>query len=410
MASAYVLLEDGARFEGVACAAEGPAVGEIVFTTSMTGYQEAMTDPSYAGQLLIFTYPQVGNYGVRGDAMESDRVHARAAIMRAAVDRRDAPGAGEGWLTWLEQGGVAGINEVDTRALVRHIRTQGAMRGGVFPGGVSEREARAMIESEPPMAGRDLVPAVSSKQHTVLVGAGPRPCFTYSTIRDQLDAKTISWKYYTVASKKAAGIWSAFDAIKVVRDGPEWNTNVTTNPTAIFRDINHGKLPAVSWVTPNAPNSDHPAEYVHVGKKLVPIDDGPSWVASIVNAIGKSAYWDDTAIFITWDDWGGWYDHVKPPQYNSYELGFRVPLIVISAYTPQGYISRKQHEFGSILKFTELVFGLGSLGTTDVRADALSDCFAFSMAPRVFQPISTKLPASHFLNAQPSDEIPDTDY
>ncbi len=172
--AAYVLLEDGARFDGVACAAPYPAAGEIVFTTSMSGYQEAMTDPSYAGQLLVFTYPQVGNYGVRTEAMESDRVHARAAIMRAAVDRRDAPGAEQGWLSWLEEGGVPGITEVDTRALVRHIRSQGAMRGGLFPGSVSEREARALIEAEPPMAGRNLVPEVTATERVVFEGNGPR--------------------------------------------------------------------------------------------------------------------------------------------------------------------------------------------------------------------------------------------
>ena len=102
-ATAYVLLEDGARFDGLACGADTPAVGEIVFTTSMSGYQEAMTDPSYAGQLITFTYPQIGNYGVSARAMESDRVHARAAIMRAAVDRDDTPVAEQGWLTWLTQ-------------------------------------------------------------------------------------------------------------------------------------------------------------------------------------------------------------------------------------------------------------------------------------------------------------------
>src|ERR1700729_3532906 len=105
-ASAYVLLEDGARFDGIACGADDAAVGEIVFTTSMSGYQEAMTDPSYAGQLLAFTYPQVGNYGVSAEAMESDRIHARAAIMRAAVDRDDAPRADRGWLSWLTDCGI----------------------------------------------------------------------------------------------------------------------------------------------------------------------------------------------------------------------------------------------------------------------------------------------------------------
>jgi carbamoyl-phosphate synthase small subunit len=160
-AGAYVLLEDGTRFDGVACGADAHAVGEVVFTTSMSGYQEAMTDPSYAAQLITFTFPQIGNYGVSEEAMESDRVHARAAIMRAAVDREDAPGAELGWLTWLSDCGVPAIDEVDTRALVRHIRDAGAMKGGVFPARISESEARALLDAEPSMAGRDLAREVT---------------------------------------------------------------------------------------------------------------------------------------------------------------------------------------------------------------------------------------------------------
>src|ERR1700744_6124817 len=154
--TAYVLLEDGARFDGIACGADEAAVGEIVFTTSMSGYQEAMTDPSYAGQLLAFTYPQIGNYGVSGEAMESDRVHARAAIMRAAVDREDAPGAEAGWLSWLTDCGGPAITDLDTRALVRHLRDRGAMRGGLFPARMSTGEARALLDAEPALTGRDL--------------------------------------------------------------------------------------------------------------------------------------------------------------------------------------------------------------------------------------------------------------
>ena len=118
-------------------------MGEIVFTTSMAGYQEAVTDPSYAGQLIAFTFPQIGNYGVSAEAMESDRVHARAVIMRAGVDREDAPGAEAGWLTWLTDCGVPAITDLDTRALVRHIRDQGAMRGGVFPARISSERRPA---------------------------------------------------------------------------------------------------------------------------------------------------------------------------------------------------------------------------------------------------------------------------
>jgi carbamoyl-phosphate synthase small subunit len=174
--SAYVLLQDGSRFDGLACGAQGhAAVGEIVFTTSMSGYQEAMTDPSYAGQLIVFTFPMIGNYGVSAEAMESDRVHARAAIMRAAVDRDDAPSAERGWLHWLEHWGIPAITDVDTRSLVRQIRDQGAMRGGLFPAHLSEADALAQIDAEPEMLGRDLAREVTPSGLTILGdGSGPR--------------------------------------------------------------------------------------------------------------------------------------------------------------------------------------------------------------------------------------------
>jgi carbamoyl-phosphate synthase small subunit len=173
--SGYVLLEDGTRFDGVACGADAAAVGEIVFTTSMSGYQEAMTDPSYAGQLITFTYPQIGNYGASSEAMESDRVHARAAIMRAAVDREDAPGAERGWLSWLTDCGIPAVTDLDTRALVRHIREQGAMKGGVFPERISHNKARELIDAEASMSGRDLAKDVTPAEPVVLgpIAAGP---------------------------------------------------------------------------------------------------------------------------------------------------------------------------------------------------------------------------------------------
>jgi carbamoyl-phosphate synthase small subunit len=171
-ATAYVLLKDGARFDGLACGADTHAVGEIVFTTSMAGYQEAMTDPSYAGQLIAFTFPQMGNYGVSAEAMESDGIHARAAIMRAGTDREDAPGAEGGWLTWLRDCGVPAITDLDTRALVRHIRDRGSMPGGVFPATVSESEAQALIAAEPAMTGRDLARDVTPRETAILDPVG----------------------------------------------------------------------------------------------------------------------------------------------------------------------------------------------------------------------------------------------
>ena len=177
-ATAYVLLEDGARFDGIACGADGHAAGEIVFTTSMSGYQEAMTDPSYAGQLITFTFPMIGNYGVSAEAMESNRIHAGAAIMRAGVDRDYAPGAERGWLSWLAACGVPAISDVDTRALVRHIRDEGAMRGGVFPAALAQGEARELIEAQPHMIGCDLAREVTPPDVTILNGGdgedGPR--------------------------------------------------------------------------------------------------------------------------------------------------------------------------------------------------------------------------------------------
>ncbi|MCW3033726.1 MAG: carbamoyl-phosphate synthase small subunit [Solirubrobacteraceae bacterium] len=160
----YVLLEDGTRFDGVVCGADGHAVGEVVFTTGMSGYQESMTDPSFAGQLIAFTYPHIGNYGVSAEAMESDRPWARAAIMREANNNEDAPSAERGWLDWLIDCGVQAISGVDTRALVRHIRDAGAMRGGVFPASISPAQARELIEAEPPMDGQDLARVVTPER------------------------------------------------------------------------------------------------------------------------------------------------------------------------------------------------------------------------------------------------------
>ncbi len=160
-ATAYVLLEDGTRFDGEACGADGHAVGEIVFTTGMSGYQESMTDPSFAGQLIAYTYPHIGNYGASSEAMESERAWARAAIMREACNREDAPTAERGWLDWLTDCGVHAISGVDTRSLVMHIREAGAMRGGVFPAAMSESQARELIDAEPPMAGQDLARLVT---------------------------------------------------------------------------------------------------------------------------------------------------------------------------------------------------------------------------------------------------------
>jgi carbamoyl-phosphate synthase small subunit len=169
----FVLLEDGTRFDGELVGDPESITGEVVFNTSMTGYQEAVTDPSYAGQLITFTYPLIGNYGVSSEAMESDRVQARGVIMREAKNPDDAAGAEGGWLDWLRDCGVPAISGVDTRALVRHIRDSGAMRGGIFPAEEAEADARARIDAEPSMLGADFAREVTPEEPIELSGGGP---------------------------------------------------------------------------------------------------------------------------------------------------------------------------------------------------------------------------------------------
>ncbi|HEV3154319.1 MAG TPA: alkaline phosphatase family protein [Candidatus Baltobacteraceae bacterium] len=224
-----------------------------------------------------------------------------------------------------------------------------------------------------------------------------KPCFDHPTLFDEMDAAGVSYKYYTAP---AAGLWNAPDAISHIRFGSDWSHVIVGN-TAILTDIANSQLPAVSWVIPNSAQSDH-----------AKINDGsgPDWVATVVNAVGQSPYWQNTAIFVTWDDWGGWYDHVAPKQYDKFELGFRVPLIVVSPYAKPAYVSHVQHEFGSILHFTEETFGLPSLGYTDARADDLRDCFDFSQTPLTFSTIQTRHKASYFMKLPPSNVPIDDDF
>jgi len=241
------------------------------------------------------------------------------------------------------------------------------------------------------------------------------PCFDHPTLTDLLNTAKVSWKYY---APLAGSIWTAPNAIEHMCGpnapipnatqciGSDWTQNVVLNYTQVLTDISSGQLSSVSWVIPNASVSDHAG--INNGT-------GPSWVASVVNAIGNSPYWSNTAILIAWDDWGGFYDHVPPPTpfVNSYEMGFRVPLIVVSPYAKAAYISHVQHDFGSILKFIEETFGLPAIapgaGYADEAADDLSDCFDFTQTPLTFQTVPAQLDASHFLNDKSPPIGPDDD-
>jgi phospholipase C len=240
-------------------------------------------------------------------------------------------------------------------------------------------------------------------------------CNEHPALTDVLDTNNLSWKYYAPLE---GSIWTAPNGINHMCGpdrpppnashciGAEWTSHVVIEGSGaqIVADIQNGQLPAVTWIIPDGGASDHPG-----GGGL-----GPSWVASIVNVIGQSQYWADTAIIVTWDDWGGWYDHVPPPSVrNSYEYGLRVPLIVISPYAKPAYISHVNHDFGSILKFIESMFGLPEIdpavGYADARSDNLSDCFNFNQTPLTFTVIAAPYGADYFLNDKIPPTPPDTD-
>jgi phospholipase C len=244
------------------------------------------------------------------------------------------------------------------------------------------------------------------------------PCFERQTLVDLLDhppagaRSGLSWRYYTGSP---GFIWTAPVAIRhlckpagnpVRCTGKDWLSDIATPPVKVLSDIASKNLPSVTWVIPSGQSSDHAK-----GND----GSGPSWVASIVNAIGKSEYWNNTVIFITWDDWGGWYDHVPPPisAVNPYyEAGFRVPLLVVSAYTPKAYVSQTVHTFSSILRFIETAYGLPLIGPgtfEDSRADDLSDFFNFSRKPSAFVPVPAPLKADFFLKDKRPLTDPDDD-
>ncbi|HEY5425495.1 MAG TPA: alkaline phosphatase family protein, partial [Candidatus Tumulicola sp.] len=295
-------------------------------------------------------------------------------------------------------------------ALLDHLfQTQGSgsftAHQDLIAGGTAIDDTNSIIDypSEWSSWGCDAPPgtvtSLITKTDQYKAGKGPFPCFTYSTgtLRDLLDAKGVSWKYYAppYTNNTVGALWNAFAAIDAVRHSPEWNTNIVTPEQKILDDVTNGQLPALSWVIPDQPDSDHPN-----GKNGA--DDGPSWVAQVVNAVGTSAYWKSTAIVVVWDDWGGFYDHVAPRQLDSGGLGFRVPAIVISPYVPAGQISSTPYEFGSILKFIETNFKLGSLHTTDVRATSIVNVFNFKQNPRAFRKIKAKRSLEYFRHEPPS--------
>jgi phospholipase C len=233
------------------------------------------------------------------------------------------------------------------------------------------------------------------------VGPSVAPCFTYRTIAEALDAKHLTWRYYAPGQTiPATGyIWSTFDANSQIRNGPDWARSVISPQTQVLTDVQGGTLANVTWIMPDYNDSDHTG---------IRTKTGPQWVATVVNAIGQSKFWKSSVIFVLWDDWGGWYDHVAPPQLDYDGLGFRVPLIVISPYAKQSYVSHVQFETASILRFIEDRWHLKTLQAADARATSpLQDTLNLQAAPRTFSPFSTSMTPNDFRRRPASGRPPD---
>ncbi|MGB8908334.1 MAG: alkaline phosphatase family protein [Candidatus Cybelea sp.] len=216
-------------------------------------------------------------------------------------------------------------------------------------------------------------------------------CFENPTLAAEADTAGVSWRFYADTLGGSGGLWSSYQADKPIYGGPDWNTDVINPPSQFLTDIGKGELSQITWITPTWPTSDHPEGQA---------SEGPSWVASVVDAVGKSKFWNSTAIFIQWDDWGGFFDPVKPVFEDYDGLGFRVGLIMISPYAKKGSVTHAQYETASVLRFIEDNFGLAQMAASDKRAnDPANDptSFDFTQKPRKFKEIAGSKPASHWI-------------
>jgi phospholipase C len=202
--------------------------------------------------------------------------------------------------------------------------------------------------------------------------AAPFPCFDFQTLADELQAAGVSWKFYAPPITDPAYVYSSFSAINHIRFGPQWTTNIV-NDTQFATDAKNGTLPAVSWLVTRAAANEHPPSGSCAGE---------NWTVSQINALMQGADWSTSAVFLTWDDFGGFYDHVLPPTSDKFGLGPRVPLLVISPYAKKNFVSHTTYEFSSILKFIEERFGLSAMTERDASANDMVDTFNFNQTAR----------------------------
>jgi phospholipase C len=197
------------------------------------------------------------------------------------------------------------------------------------------------------------------------------PCFDFDTLIDRLEAAGLTWKYYAPNEGQSGYIWSALDAIAHIRLGDLWQQHVVP-PSRFITDANNGGLSNVSWLVVGSGNSEHPPASSCVGE---------NWTVRQLNAVMHGPQWNSTAVFVTWDDFGGFYDHVPPPAVDNFGFGPRVPLIIVSPFAKPGFISHTVYEFSSLLRFVENRWNLDPLTDRDNLANDLSDSFAFDQDP-----------------------------
>jgi phospholipase C len=198
-----------------------------------------------------------------------------------------------------------------------------------------------------------------------------KPCFNNQTIADEANSGGLSWRYYAPPPGSFGYIWSTFDSIKHIRYSSQWASNVPN--TAQFQtDLKKGRLAGITWLTTDIATSDHPPASICTGQ---------NWTVQQINAVMKSKFWKDTAIVLTWDDFGGFYDHVAPPVESSYLLGPRVPTIVISPYAKKSFVDHTQYDFRSILRFLEDNFSLPQTMSYDRSVSSISNMLNLAQKP-----------------------------
>src|SRR6266853_3319517 len=261
-----------------------------------------------------------------------------------------------------------------------HLYTVGAQSGGAI--------------NNPTTSLRWGCDAASGVTVQVMAGDGSItnqfPCLDFLTLADELENARSPWRYYAPTQDKPGYIWSALNGIRHIRESSLWTQRVVPD-TQFVTDALAGNLPAVSWLVTGV-GSEHPPGSVCRGE---------NWTVQQLNAVMQGPNWQSTAVFLTWDDFGGFYDHVPPPKVDQFGYGPRVPLLIISPYARQGYVSHTLYEFSSLLKFVEKRYGLAPLTTRDSLANNVLDSFNFSQQP--LSPLvlpSRACPASAYLSTR----------